>query len=95
MYSNRKVRLLAKIGQNKCNTETEVVQVDMPLLLSKSSLKNIGALLDMENDRVVMFKQPVPLELTSSGHYCVDESKVAQGVKPKLYLQRQLKKRPC
>uniref|UniRef100_A0A3P8QS69 Integrase catalytic domain-containing protein n=1 Tax=Astatotilapia calliptera TaxID=8154 RepID=A0A3P8QS69_ASTCA len=26
----------------------------------------------MENDSVVMFKQPVPLELTSSGHYCVD-----------------------
>jgi len=26
----------------------------------------------MENDRVVMFKQQVPLELTSSGHYCVD-----------------------
>lgn len=26
----------------------------------------------MENDRSVMFKRPVPLEFTSSGHYCVD-----------------------
>uniref|UniRef100_A0AAV2MPS7 Integrase catalytic domain-containing protein n=1 Tax=Knipowitschia caucasica TaxID=637954 RepID=A0AAV2MPS7_KNICA len=45
---------------------------DIPLLLSKTSLKRAGTILDMENDRVVMFKQTVPLELTSSGHYCVD-----------------------
>lgn len=72
VYSTRKMKLPAKIGQTRCNIETEVVKVDIPLLLSKSSLKKAGAILDMENDKVVMFKQPVPLEFTSSGHYCVD-----------------------
>lgn len=72
VHSNRKVKLPAKIGLTKCHIETEVVPVDVPLLLSKMSLKRAGTVLDMENDRVVMFKQPVPLELTSSGHYCVD-----------------------
>lgn len=29
-------------------------------------------MLDMENDRAVMFNQPVKLDFTSSGHYCVN-----------------------
>lgn len=88
VHSNRKVKLPAKIGETKCYIETEVVQADIPLLLSKASLKKAGTVLDMENDRAVMFKQPVLLEFTSSGHYCVDirnketkkdkESKVSQ-----------------
>ena len=72
VYSTRKVKLPAKIGQTKCQIETEVVKVDIPLLLSKTSLKKAGTVLDMENDRAVMFKQQIPLEFTSSGHYCVD-----------------------
>ncbi|XP_061906336.1 uncharacterized protein LOC133659674 [Entelurus aequoreus] len=72
VYSTRKVKLPAKIGQTKCHIETEVVNADIPLLLSKSSLKKAGTVLDMENDRAVMFKQQIPLEFTSSGHYCVD-----------------------
>uniref|UniRef100_A0A669DDN2 Integrase catalytic domain-containing protein n=1 Tax=Oreochromis niloticus TaxID=8128 RepID=A0A669DDN2_ORENI len=72
VYSSRKVKLPAKIGQTKCDIESEVVPFDIPLLQSKMSLKKAGTVLDMENDSVVMLKQPVPLELTSSGHYCVD-----------------------
>lgn len=67
-----KVKLPAKIGQTKCRVEAEVVKVDIPPLLSKTSLKKAVTILDMENDRAVMFRQPVPLEFTSSGHYCVD-----------------------
>lgn len=60
VYSNRKVKIPANIGQTKCCVETEVVQVDIPLLLSKTSLKRAGTVLDMKNDSAVMFKQPVP-----------------------------------
>ncbi|KAL6481141.1 hypothetical protein MHYP_G00092210 [Metynnis hypsauchen] len=67
-----KVKLPAKIGQTKCHVETKVVKADIPLLLSKASLKKADTILDMKNDRAVMFRQPVPLEFTSSGHYCVD-----------------------
>ncbi len=69
MHSTRNVKLPAKIGLTKCLIETEVVKVDIPLLLSKMSLKKAGTILDMEKDSAVMFKQSIPLEFISSGHY--------------------------
>lgn len=71
VYSVKRVKIPAKIGNTKCNIETEVVPVNIPLLLSKMSLKRAGTVLDMENDSAVMFNQPVKLDFTSSGHYCV------------------------
>ena len=35
-------------------------------------MKRTGDVLDIEHDKAVMFMQPVKLELTSSGHYCVN-----------------------
>lgn len=84
VYSTRKVMLPAKIGQTKCHIETEVVKTNIPLLLSKTSLKKAGAVLNMENDRAVMFKQPVQLEFTSSGYYCV-------GIRDKDSISNQIK----
>ena len=43
---------------------------DIPVLLSKSSLKKAGAVLDIRNDKAIMFNEPVCIEFTS-GHYCV------------------------
>ena len=82
IHSTKKVKIPAMIGQTRCQIETEVVPADIPLLLSKTSLKRAGAVLDIENDKAIMFKQPVKLELTSSGHYCVnlrDESSPVEG----------------
>ena len=72
VHSTKSVKIPAVIAQTKCHIETEVVPVDIPLLLSKASLKRAGAVLDIEQDKAVMFKRPVKLELTSSGHYCVN-----------------------
>lgn len=72
VYSVKKVKIPAKIGNTRCNIETEVVPVNIPLLLSKTSLKRAGTVLDMEHDSAVMFNQPVKLDFTSSGHYCVN-----------------------
>lgn len=72
VYSTKMVKIPAKIGDTKCAIETEVVPSDIPLLLSKASLKKAGAVLNLENDTAVMFKQPIALELTSSGHYCIN-----------------------
>jgi hypothetical protein len=69
--SGRTVRIPAKIGNTVCKIETEVVGAEIPLLLSKPSLKRAGTVLDMEKDTLKMFGQSVELELTSSGHYCV------------------------
>ncbi|KAL1281668.1 hypothetical protein QQF64_000471 [Cirrhinus molitorella] len=72
VQSAQKVKIPAKIGQTNCHIETEVVPADIPLLLSKTSLKRVGAVLDLQNDKAIMFKHPVTLELTFSGHYCVN-----------------------
>ncbi|XDV39471.1 hypothetical protein PO909_008715, partial [Leuciscus waleckii] len=72
VYSGKRVKIPAKIGNMKCNIETEVVPINIPLLLSKTSLKRAGTVLDMEIDSAVMFNQPVKLDFTSSGHYCVN-----------------------
>lgn len=72
VYSIRKVTIPARIGHTKCKIETEVVPANIPMLLSKTSLKRASAVMDIAHDKATMFKQPVKLELTSSGHYCVN-----------------------
>lgn len=70
--SSTQVTLPAIIGSTRCNISAEVIQADIPLLLSKASLKRAGAVLDLNSDKAVMFGKPVDLQFTSSGHYCVD-----------------------
>ena len=60
-----------KIGNTDCNIDTEVVKSDIPLLLSKTSLKRAGTVLDLKKDKATMFEEPVELEFTSNRHYCV------------------------
>ena len=61
----------AKIGDTVCKIKTEVVQNDIPLLLSKESLKRANVVLDIKNDKAVLFGNGVKLKQTSSSHYCV------------------------
>ena len=61
-----------KMGQKRCNIQTEVVDADIPLLLSKESLQKAGTVLDLKNDTAEMFGKPIQLDLTSSGHYCIN-----------------------
>ena len=82
VHSTRKGIIPAKIGRTKCKIETEVVPADIPMLLSKTLLKRSSAVLDIAHDKATMFEQPVKLELTSSGHYCVnlrDDSDAEEG----------------
>ncbi len=72
VYSTKKLKIPAKIGQTSCHIETDVVPANIPLLLNKASMKRAGTVLDMEEDRAVMFNKPVKLDFTSSGHYCVN-----------------------
>lgn len=72
VYSFKHASIPAKIGKTYSKIETEVVKSEIPLLLSKSSLKKAGTVLDLRNDKAIMFNEPVELEFTSSGHYCVN-----------------------
>ena len=71
IVSEESVIILAKIGDTVCKIKSEVVQNDIPLLLSKESLKRANAVLDLKNDKAVLFSNEVKLKQTSSGHYCV------------------------
>ena len=51
--------------------KTDVVDGDIPLLLSKAAMKEAGVVIDMNTDCAVIFGRSVPLDTTSSGHYCV------------------------
>ena len=67
-----KAKIPVCIGKKKCHIETEILKSNIPLLLSKSSLKKAGTILDLSKDKAVMFDEPVELHFTSSGHYCID-----------------------
>lgn len=70
VMSSESVTIPAVIGDTHCNISTEVADCDIPLLLSKESLKRADTVLDLSKDTAVMFGKPVALDFTSSGHYC-------------------------
>ena len=54
-----------------CKITTDVVESDIPLLLSKASMKKAQVKLDLTKDQASIFGRDVQLQCTSSGHYCV------------------------
>ena len=71
LTSMGKVKLPAKIGTKNVLIETDIVDADIPLLLSKEALKNAGTLLDFDNDHAIMFGEKQFLISTKSGHYAI------------------------
>ena len=64
-----KVTLLCVITDIEVSIITDLVYSDIPLLLSKDSMKRARTCLNFEKDSVTMFKKKIPLKCTSSGHY--------------------------
>ena len=65
------MKIPALIGQKKVFIETDVVNKDIPLLLSKTSMKNANTELNFRDDTVTMLDQKVDLNVTRSGHYTI------------------------
>ena len=76
VYSNQLIKFPAKIGTHDCFIEAEVVDCELPLLLSKESLKRAKTVLDLNKDKVTMFGEQIDVNFTSSGHYCVNISNI-------------------
>ena len=70
--SVKKVLIPAKIGTKNVKIETDVVEAEIPMLLSKASMKKANAKLDFVQDSVVMFGEAMKLNFTTSGHYMID-----------------------
>ena len=54
-----KLTLPCYLAGKKCTIETDVVESDIPLLMSKSAMKKAGMKLDLVNDRAVIFGEEV------------------------------------
>ena len=51
--------------------ETDVVDADIPLLLSKAALKKAKSKFDFDNDSAIIFGEEIRLISTKSGHYVI------------------------
>ena len=78
VQASRKVIIPEYIGDMKVNIETDVVSDDLPLLLSKQSMKTARTTIDFANDKVTMLDQVLNLHFTSSGHYTIGITKEQQ-----------------
>ena len=70
------VTLPCVITDIKISIVIDVVDSDIPLLLSKDSMKRTRICLNYENDRITMFKKKILLRCTSSGYYHIPISKL-------------------
>ena len=59
------------IGGLRTTMKTEVVESDIPLLLSKPDMKRMGFKLNMANDTLEVNGKYIELDTTSSGHYYI------------------------
>ena len=55
--------------------KTDVVDCNIPLLLSKASMKRVKLSLDFDNDTICINRVTVPLKCTASGHYALPLSR--------------------
>ena len=54
---------------------TEVIENDIPLLLSKDTTKKANTYIDFANDKIILNKK-VPVQFTTSGHDCIPMGKI-------------------
>ena len=73
-----------QIGGVDALVNAHVVENNIPLLLSRQSLKKADAVMDFSKDKVVMLGETVSLHTTKSGHYCIPLSKtiISESVEP-------------
>ena len=69
--STGKIVIPVQFGTRKATIESDIVEADVPLLLSKEALKKAETVLDFNNDTALMFGEKQTLIATESGHYAI------------------------
>ena len=69
--SEGEYRIPAIIAGRRVMIRIDVVASEIPLLLSRSAMKNTQMKLDLQDDKASIFGQDVDLEITASGHCCI------------------------
>ena len=70
-----KVLLPIVMGGKSIYLATEIVPSDVPLLLSKNTLKDLKANMDYVNDKLTIFGNTQEMVCTNSGHYAIPITK--------------------
>ena len=65
-----------ELGYKKCKLRTEVVEGDIPLLMSNKSMTDAGTVINLKDNKITMLEQDLPLIKTSNGHSCIQISPV-------------------
>ena len=71
LKSRAKYRLPVSVANVDMFIETDVIESDIPMLLSKDSMKTMGMILNFVNDTVEIGGKIMNLSETSSGHYII------------------------
>lgn len=71
VQSLKKVKLPCVIAQTECLINADVVSCDIPLLLSKVSMKKAKMHLNLADDTLTVFGKDISLHCTTTGHYCL------------------------
>lgn len=69
--SLKRVTVPATIAGKNVNIVTEVVDLDIPMLMSKDSMKTAQTKIDFTTNRVEMFGKPVVTVRNNAGHFCI------------------------
>ena len=77
--------LPAQIAGKEVRIKTDVVQSDIPLILSRNTMKTAGVKMDLENDTATIFGKEVILNLTASGHYSVPINRTGKELVTKVF----------
>ena len=86
VIARESVKFPACIGGKKVYIESCVVDNQIPLLLSRSSMKNAGLKLDTTTDSAIVLGERVKLVLTNAGHYGLPLSNFALHPDNKLHI---------
>ena len=71
LKSKGEYNLPAVIAGKEVTVKTDVVESDIPLLLSRQAVKTAGVRMDLESDTAQIFDKDIAFNLTTSGHYCI------------------------
>ena len=66
-----RVKIPASIGNQDIFSESDAVDNDIPMLLSKSAMKKTNTSIDFQSDTVTMLGQKQLVIITTSGHYAI------------------------
>ena len=58
-------------SRNKQFITADIIEKNIPLLLSKEDMKRLNVKIDKQNETAEILGKKVNLDTTSSGHYCI------------------------